>query len=234
METGEESLERPAREPAARGRGLRRARARRATAGRLVNDIHSRLNPTRVARVVAPDSLAALQAAVRAARDEGQSISVAGGRHAMGGQQFASGSVLLDTRRLSRVLRFDPARARVEVEAGFEWPELVAYTARAQEGRAPQVGIRQKQTGADRLSVGGALAANIHGRGLTFKPFVADVESFVLVCAGCGARTCSRGESRALCGRAGGGRGVFGAVGRAGVRPAPRRKLRRVVRIAEV
>src|SRR5690348_14800892 len=147
MENAEEALERRALESGACGSGPGGARACRTPAGRLVNDIHSRLNPTRVARVVAPDSLAALQAAVRAARDAGQSISVAGGRHAMGGQQFASGSVLLDTRRLSRVLRFDPARARVEVEAGIEWPELVAYTARAQEGRAgARVGIRQKQT----------------------------------------------------------------------------------------
>src|SRR2546422_5696952 len=49
----------------------------------------------------------------------------------------------------------------------------------AQQGAAQQWGIRQKQTGADRLSIGGALAANAHGRGLLFKPFVGDVESFV-------------------------------------------------------
>ena len=42
-------------------------------------------------------------------------------------------------------------------------------------------GIIQKQTGADRLTIGGALSANIHGRGLRLQPFVADVESFTVV-----------------------------------------------------
>ena len=30
----------------------------------------------------------------------------------------------------------------------------------------------QKQTGADRLTIGGSLSANMHGRGLTMPPFV--------------------------------------------------------------
>ena len=37
-------------------------------------------------------------------------------------------------------------------------------------------GIVQKQTGADRLSLGGALACNAHGRGLALKPIVDQVE----------------------------------------------------------
>src|SRR5580700_4999229 len=38
-------------------------------------------------------------------------------------------------------------------------------------------GIRQRQTGADRLTIGGAIGANIHGRVLTSPPFVDDLES---------------------------------------------------------
>jgi len=38
--------------------------------------------------------------------------------------------------------------------------------------------FRQKQTGADRLLVGGALSANIRGKGLVFPPFVDDVVAF--------------------------------------------------------
>ena len=229
MATDKETADRRAFDSA-----VRRHAAGRAPAGRLVNDVHSRLNPTRVAGVVAPGSLESLQAAVRAARRAGLAIAVAGGRHAMGGQQFASNSVLLDTRRLKRVLRFEPARALVEVEAGIHWPELIDYTTRAQEGRAAQVGIRQKQTGADRLSVGGALAANVHGRGLNLKPFVADVESFVLVTGEGESRVCSRRENAELFRLAAGGYGLFGVVASVTLRLAPRRKLRRVVRLADV
>src|SRR5262245_49744847 len=56
--------------------------------GTLVNDIHSQLNATRVAAIVKPPNVAELRAAIATARASGQSVSIAGGRHAMGGQQF--------------------------------------------------------------------------------------------------------------------------------------------------
>src|SRR2546426_3974465 len=91
----------------------------------------------------------------------------------------------------------------------------------AQQGAAQQWGIRQKQTGADRLSIGGALAANAHGRGLLFKPFVGDVESFVLVDADGIPRTCSREENAELFRLAIGGDGPFGVVTSLRLAPAP-------------
>jgi FAD/FMN-containing dehydrogenase len=199
----------------------------------VVNDVHSQLNETRVGRVVAPDSMAALQALVRRARDAGGAVSVAGGRHAMGAQQFATNGVLVDMRRMNRVLSFDSSRLEIEVEAGIEWPQLVNFTVAAQRGRAPrdQAGIVQKQTGADNLSLGGALAANIHGRGLTLKPFVNDVESLVFIYAEGEARTCSRSENRELFSLAIGGYGLFGIVASVRLRLAPRRKLERVAEI---
>ena len=92
-------------------------------------------------------------------------------------------TMLDDIRGMNRVLAFDRERGLVEVEAGIQWPELLALPAATRRnGREPeQWGIVQKQTGADRLSLGGALASNVHGRGLTLKPLVDDVESFVLV-----------------------------------------------------
>ena len=84
--------------------------------GVMVNDVQSKLNATRVARVVKPDSLDALQAALTAAKRENRPVSIAGGRHAMGGQQFGTDTVLLDVRDLNRVLNFDKAKGEVEVE----------------------------------------------------------------------------------------------------------------------
>ena len=88
---------------------------------------------------------------------------------------------MLDTTRFTRVLSLDRARGIVDVEAGIMWPALVDYLLKAQVGRSRQWGMAQKQTGADRLTIGGALSANVHGRGLKLKPFVGDVESFVLI-----------------------------------------------------
>jgi FAD/FMN-containing dehydrogenase len=212
----------------------RRLRLLPSRADRFVNDVHSQLNRTRVRSIVCPDSIEALQLIVKKARSNKQAISVAGGRHAMGGQQFGTNNMLVDMSRMNRVLGFDSARREVEVEAGIQWPELVNYLIKEQRGRAEQLGIIQKQTGADRLSVGGALAANIHGRGLSLKPIIGDVEAFVLVDSEGNALKCSRSENAELFRLAIGGYGLFGIVARVTLRLAPRRKLERVVCVANL
>jgi FAD/FMN-containing dehydrogenase len=201
--------------------------------GVLVNDIHSRLNPTTVARVVKPASVEEIGAAVALARQERRSVSIAGGRHAMGGQQFGEANVLIDTRDLRRVLAFDDEAGCITVEGGIQWPDLIAYLNTANQTRTRQWGIYQKQTGADRLSIGGALACNAHGRGLNLKPIIDQVRAFDIVDANGAVRTCSRTENRELFSLAIGGYGLFGIVTRVELMLRPRVKVRRVVELAE-
>jgi len=91
----------------------------------VVNDVHSRLNETTVDAVVPVDSLESIGAALDRARTTGRAVSIAGGRHAMGGQQFCEGGIVLDTRPLGGVVSIDESRSLVEVEAGIQWPTLV-------------------------------------------------------------------------------------------------------------
>lgn len=205
-----------------------------ADTGVLVNDIHSQLNPTRVQEVVPVSSGRALQRAIRRASRDGRAVCIAGGRHAMGAQQFATGAVMLDTTTLNRVRSFDRAKGIVDVDAGIMWPALIDYLLEAQRGRPRQWGIAQKQTGADRLTIGGALAANVHGRGLKMKPFIADVESFVIVDAKGKARTCSRTENAELFRLAIGGYGLFGPISTVKLRLIPRQKIQRVVEVRTI
>jgi len=200
----------------------------------VVNDTHSQLNQTTVARVLEVESVPQLQQIVRSAAATGQQISIAGGRHAMGGQQFGQGTLLLDMRRLSRVLELDVERGLVVVEAGIDWPQLVTHLLWAGGGQPGQWGIIQKQTGADRLTIGGALSANIHGRGLRMRPFIADIESFDLVDASGAVVTCSRTTNHDLFRLAVGGYGLFGVIARVTLRLAPRRRVERCVTIAQV
>jgi len=171
---------------------------------------------------------------VRTAAATGQQISIAGGRHAMGGQQFGRGTVLLDMRRLSRVLELDAERGLVVVEAGIDWPQLVTHLLWAGGSQPGQWSIIQKQTGADRLTIGGALSANIHGRGLRLRPMIADVESFDLVNAAGDLVTCSRSMNRELFTLAIGGYGLFGVIARVTLRLTPRHKVERRVALADV
>ena len=170
--------------------------ANRASRDVLVNDIHSQLNATRVHEIERPTSIDALQSVVRTCKREGRSISIAGSRHAMGGQQFGDQTTLIDMRGLNHILQYDDNKGEIEVEAGIEWPELIEYLLRVQVRQSRHWGIIQKQTGADRLSIGGALAANVHGRGLRLKPIINDVVSFTLVDGDGNVRTCNRRENR--------------------------------------
>ncbi|MBH05897.1 MAG: hypothetical protein CMJ20_06215 [Phycisphaeraceae bacterium] len=197
--------------------------------GVLVNDIHSALNPTLVHAIENITSLQSLRGSIARAGRDGRGISIAGGRHAMGAQQFATGSVLLDTRSLSRIHRLDRRDGLVTVESGIQWPALVHGLIQMQEGEKAQWGIRQKQTGADHLSIGGALGANVHGRGLLMKPFVDDVESFELVNANGELVTCSRTQNKDLFGLVIGGYGMFGMIYTVTLRLNRRHKLERVV-----
>ena len=196
-----------------------------------LNDVHARLNPTVPALQRRPRSLAEARAAVLHARRRGLAISVAGGRHAMGGQQFLQGGLALDMRGMNRILDFDPEQGLVTVEAGATWPELMRGYLSRQAGSAVQWGIRQKQTGADSLTIGGAIAANIHGRGLAYPPFSADVESLQLLSADGELVTCSRQQHPDLFRMVVGGYGLFGVVTSARLRLVRRQKVERVVEL---
>jgi FAD/FMN-containing dehydrogenase len=266
--------------------------------GILVNDIHSQLNATRVREVVVPRTVKDLTDVVARARSRGYSIAIAGGRHAMGGQQFGDASILVDTRQLDRVIGFDPVRGLIAVEGGIMWPALMEWLELHQDPRPvrdpsdprpvhdpldprpvsdpldprpvmnprdprpvsdprnprpvsprnprpvsppnprpvpphQRWGIIQKQTGADRLSLGGALSCNAHGRGLALKPIVDQVESFDILGADGQVRTCSRRQHGDLFRLAIGGYGLFGIITRVELRLRPRVKVERVVSLGE-
>lgn len=202
--------------------------------GVAVNDVHSHLNATRVRAISRPDSIDAVQAVVRAARSEGRAVSIAGGRHAMGGQQFGTGTTLIDMNGLARVVEFDRVNGEIEVEAGIQWPELYRYLGETQRDSAHSWAFVQKQTGADRLSIGGALAANVHGRGLNLPPFVGDVSAFTIVGADAVARRCSRTENPELFRAAIGGYGLFGAIVSVRLRLTRRHKVQRIVEVIDM
>jgi FAD/FMN-containing dehydrogenase len=196
-----------------------------------VNDVHSRLNATSVRRVLRPQTVGELKDIVRAASAAEMPVSICGARHAMGGQQFATGATLIDTTSLGRVIDIDAERGLVTVGAGIDWPRLMNQLAWAFPTPEESWGIIQKQTGADGLTIGGALASNIHGRGLRLRPFIADVESFDLVNADGDLVTCSRSENARLFSLAIGGYGLFGAIARVTLRLARRSKVERRVSI---
>ncbi|MEA2761762.1 MAG: hypothetical protein QOD47_1046 [Gemmatimonadaceae bacterium] len=200
----------------------------------VVNDVHSNLNRTRVDGIVCPESIEAVQAIVGSARRDGTALSVAGGRHAMGGQQFATRSTLIDMNGLTRVIEFDRIRGEIEVEAGIQWPELYKFLLVSQAKENKPWAFVQKQTGADKLSIGGALASNVHGRGLSLPPFIGDVIAFTIVGPDGVVRRCSRTENPEVFLSAIGGYGMLGAIVYVRLRLTPRHKVQRIVEVVDV
>jgi hypothetical protein len=202
--------------------------------GILVNDIHSQLNPTTVSKIVQVSSLEELQQAILAAAKHQTDVSICGSRHAGGGQQFGSNRVLIDTSNLVKVLHLDLGKGLLEVQSGIVWGPLLSYLETAQTGTRSPWGIAQKQTGADHLSIGGTLGANAHGQGTQFKPFVQDVESFLLVDGHGTVQKCSRTENPQLFKLVIGGYGLFGSIYSVTLRLVPRKKVERIVEVSTV
>jgi FAD/FMN-containing dehydrogenase len=204
----------------------------------LVNDIHSQLNATLVTDVRRPDSLDVLRRTVAESAKAGEPIAICGARHAMGAQQFLSGGRLVDLIALKTVISIDHDTGLLTIEGGVQWPALIDGYLRLQRAafpsQEPRWGIAQKQTGGDDMSIGGALAANAHGRGLTMAPLVADVESFTLVSLDGDLVECSRDRNPDLFKLAIGGYGLFGPIATVTLRLVPRRLMRRVVRIIDI
>jgi FAD/FMN-containing dehydrogenase len=196
--------------------------------GVLVNDVQTGLNPTWVASISRPTSVGEIQSLVKDCAKHSRVLSISGSRHAAGGQQFATDSSLLDMRAMNRVIGLDEKTGVLHVEAGIEWPELIqGYTSLQKEN--VRWGIRQKQGGADRMSLGGALSANAHGHSLGSPPIIGDVEWLEIVSADGTVKKCSRKENAELFSLAVGGYGLFGIITRVGLRLVPRRRVRRHV-----
>jgi FAD/FMN-containing dehydrogenase len=123
----------------------------------------------------------------------------------------------------------------VEVEAGIQWPELVAFLLDGQDlSDRERWTIIQKQSGADRFSLGGTISANGHGRGLTMAPIVADIESMSIVDPAGDQRTISRREDGELFSLVAGGYGLFGVIATVTLRLTRAQTLQRIVEIRTI
>lgn len=199
-----------------------------------LNDVHSQLNPTPVAEIHRPQTMDELIQIIRSTRGRGLKVSVSGGRHAMGGQQFAAQSVHIDTTGLRKVLHKNSISGHLHVEAGIQWPEIIAASHTMEVAPGRSWGIQQKQTGVDAVSLGGSISANAHGRGLGMQPIGGDIEDLTIINADAEVVVCSRTLNPELFSLVIGGYGLFGIIYSATLRLVPRQRVKRVVDIIDL
>ncbi|MBX9938574.1 MAG: FAD-binding oxidoreductase [Candidatus Obscuribacterales bacterium] len=150
----------------------------------VVYDVHSGLE-SGTGKILQINSLACLQKALAAPSPPNSHFIAQGARHAMGGQQFIDGGTMLDLRPLNRLLSLDCRSGTAKFESGASFKDVIEQLNAYQnkKGTEPdnQWTIRQKPTGVDSVTLGGAVSSNIHGRGLKMSPFAADVEAIELL-----------------------------------------------------
>ncbi len=119
------------------------------------------------AAICRPDRYRMVESAIGAER-----VIARGGGYSYAAASFGGGSLVLDMTRLDRVLRFEPQEKLIEVEAGMRLEQVLALS-------APRGLILPVQPGYPAITVGGCIAANVHGKNPqregTFRHSVVDL-----------------------------------------------------------
>ena len=159
-------------------------------------------------RHVAPRSVDELCAVLAAARREGVSVGFRGSGRSYGDAALNSRGVVIDTRPMDRMLRWEPGTGVLEAEAGLTVEGVWRRT--IEDGYWPYV-----VPGTMKPTLGGCISANIHGKN-NFREgtFGEHVEELDLVTVAGERLTCSRAQNSDVFHAVLGGMGLLGAVTR--------------------
>lgn len=189
---------------------------------RLVNDI-SGMNATKVGRVVRPDSVEEIAAAIKDSRGP---ISIGGGRFSQGGQVAYPDSLHFDMRSFNSVVEYRPELRQITVQAGMTWRQLQGHI------DGDDLSVKIMQTYAN-FTVGGSISVNAHGRYVGQGPLIMSVKQLKVVLADGSIVLASPSERSDLFYGAIGGYGGLGVIAEATLTLAVNTKVeRRTRRIA--
>ncbi|MFO7539830.1 MAG: FAD-binding oxidoreductase, partial [Chloroflexota bacterium] len=154
--------------------------------------------------VYRPTTVEQLRHLFSLARQTGHTIGLRGGGNSYGDAAMNAESILLDMRRMNRILAWDPANGRVQVEPGVTLSQLWQYV--LEDGWWPPV-----VTGTMKTTIGGCAAMNVHGKNAYQMGTIGDhILEFELLLPNGDIRTCSREQNSDLFRAAIGGFGMLG------------------------
>lgn len=160
------------------------------------------------ARVLRPRSLEELAACFADARARGEGLCLRGGGNSYGDANTSARGHVLDLTRMNRLLAFDAESGRVEAEGGVTIEQLWKHV--LPHGYWPKV-----VSGTMFPTLGGAAAANIHGKNNfavgTFGDALVELDLYT---PSGELHTCSRARNADLFHAAVGGFGLLGAITR--------------------
>lgn len=154
--------------------------------------------------VYRPSTAEALRDALLLAQRSGRTVGLRGGGNSYGDAAMNSENVVLDLRRMNRILDWDPASGRIRLEPGVTLAQLWQYV--LEDGWWPPVA-----TGTSLTTMGGSAAMNVHGKNaFRVGPIGDHIVEFDLMLASGETITCSREENSDVFHAAIGGFGMLG------------------------
>lgn len=110
-----------------------------------------------VCHVYRPNTAEAISEVLHLARHSGRNVGLRGGGNSYGDAAINSENVLIDLRRMNRILDWNPVTGQVRVEPGVMIADLWQYT--LGDGWWPPI-----STGTSFTTIGGCAAMNVHGK----------------------------------------------------------------------
>ncbi len=154
--------------------------------------------------VYRPSTAAALHETLSLAQRSGRTVGLRGGGNSYGDAAMNSENVVVDLRRMNRILEWDAATGRIRLEPGVTLAQLWQYV--LEDGWWPPVA-----TGTSLTTMGGSAAMNVHGKNaFRVGPIGDHILSFDLMLASGETITCSRQENSDVFHAAIGGFGMLG------------------------
>jgi len=166
-------------------------------------DDASCLDSTPVYGVVQVRDVEDVRRALRFARDNDLTVSVAGVKHSMGGQALARHGIVLDMTRFNR-MSLDAAARVLTVQSGATWHDI-------QNLLHPRFAVKAMQS-TDIFTVGGSISVNAHGMDHRVGAIGRTVRAMRLMLADGSVHTVSRTENPELFRLVVGGYGLFGVI----------------------
>jgi FAD/FMN-containing dehydrogenase len=171
--------------------------------GGYINDA-SCLNKTPVYGIVKIKSIEDIRDALKFARDNHLTVSIAGQRHSMGGQTFTPNGLVLDMRDFNQ-LRLDQSSSTLNAQTGATWQQIQYFL-------DPQGMAVEAMQSINIFTVGGSMSVNAHGIAHRPGPMASTVRAFRIMLDNGEIKNASPEENPELFRLALGGYGLFGVL----------------------
>lgn len=161
-----------------------------------------------VSYVYRPSTVEELRTVFQIARRSRLTVGFRGGGNSYGDAALNNENILVDFRRMNRILDWNPETGEIAVEPGVTLAQLWQYV--LEDGWWPPVA-----TGTMKITIGGGVAMNVHGKNAwKMGPIGDHVLSFDMLLPSGEIITCSREENEQIFHAAIGGFGMLGAFTR--------------------